>query len=154
MSKSGTPIQKRWAKAIYPWRKNGNYLLAVLLIGNVLTNNTVAILMEQLTDGITSIVASTASITVFGEIIPQAVCGRNPLWTGYWTLPITMTFYCKSPVLYMRACVSVCVSVCAYLRVWRVHVRMRACVLARMQILIYFTASHTLQFCSRRERIP
>jgi hypothetical protein len=31
---------------------------------------------------------------VFGEIIPQAMCGRNPLWTGYWTLPITMIFYC------------------------------------------------------------
>eukprot|EP00035_Acanthoeca_spectabilis_P000948 m.76439 g.76439 ORF g.76439 m.76439 type:complete len:412 (+) comp10529_c0_seq1:31-1266(+) len=101
VGKSGTEAQKKWARMIYPIRKNGNYLLCVLLVGNVLTNNTLAILLEQLTDGVTSIIGATASITVFGEIIPQAICGRNPLWTGYWTIPITWFFYViLSPVAY------------------------------------------------------
>jgi metal transporter CNNM len=53
-----------------------------LLVGNVLTNNTLAILLEQLTNGLVAIIGSTASIVVFGEIIPQSICGRFPLATG------------------------------------------------------------------------
>eukprot|EP00041_Stephanoeca_diplocostata_P014188 m.255447 g.255447 ORF g.255447 m.255447 type:complete len:392 (-) comp19615_c0_seq8:572-1747(-) len=101
VAKSGTPQMKKFAKIIYPIRRNGNYLLCVLLIGNVLTNNTLAILLEQLTGGIVAIIASTGSITVFGEIIPQAICGRHPLATGAYTIWITWFFYVVlSPVAY------------------------------------------------------
>eukprot|EP00040_Diaphanoeca_grandis_P026612 m.149421 g.149421 ORF g.149421 m.149421 type:complete len:434 (-) comp30656_c0_seq1:47-1348(-) len=93
VAKAGTKKMQKYAKIIYPIRKNGNYLLCVLLVGNVLTNNTLAILLEQLTGGIVAIVASTGSIVVFGEIIPQALCGRHPLFTGAYTVWITWFFY-------------------------------------------------------------
>ena len=30
---------------------------------------------------------------VFGEIIPQALCGRHPLWTGAKSIGLTWFFY-------------------------------------------------------------
>ena len=92
-AKAGSEQEKRWANIIYPVRKNGNYLLCCLLVGNVLTNNTLAILLEQLAGGVVAIVGSTASIVVFGEIIPQAICGRFPLRTGAYTIYMTW-FFC------------------------------------------------------------
>jgi|TARA_B110000285_G_C14880381_1_gene493581 metal transporter CNNM len=38
--------------------------------------------MGDLTDGITGLLVSTAVITIFGEIIPQAVCSRYALIVG------------------------------------------------------------------------
>ena len=38
--------------------------------------------MGDLTDGVTGLIVSTAVITVFGEIIPQAVCSRYALTIG------------------------------------------------------------------------
>ena len=47
----GTPSEQKCAKAIAPLRNHGNYLLCSLLLGNVLVNNTLTILMDDLTSG-------------------------------------------------------------------------------------------------------
>lgn len=47
----GTPSEQKCAKAISPLRNHGNYLLCSLLLGNVLVNNTLTILMDDLTSG-------------------------------------------------------------------------------------------------------
>jgi metal transporter CNNM len=78
-------LGSREAALIYPLREKGNQLLVTLLIGNVLVNSMFSIFLGNLTSGLIAVVASTVLITLFGEIIPQAVladtpCGLVPKW--------------------------------------------------------------------------
>ncbi|XP_028968316.1 metal transporter CNNM4 [Galendromus occidentalis] len=88
----GTPSEQKCAKAIAPLRNHGNYLLCSLLLGNVLVNNTLTILMDDLTSGLVAILSATIAIVIFGEIIPQAICSRHGLEVGARTLVITKIF--------------------------------------------------------------
>lgn len=89
---TGTPQEKRYAKSIEPVRKQGNFLLCTLLLGNVLVNNTLTILLDGLFGGVAAIIGATAGIVVMGEIIPQAICQRFGLVVGARTLFITKIF--------------------------------------------------------------
>lgn len=66
-------------------RRKGNLLLCTILLGNVTVNSALAILMDDLTSGLVGLLVSTAVITTFGEIIPQAVCSRYGLFIGAHT---------------------------------------------------------------------
>jgi metal transporter CNNM len=59
-------------------------LLVTLLLANVIVNETLPIVMDDVLGGggITAVLASTALIVVFGEIIPQSVCSRYGLAVG------------------------------------------------------------------------
>ena len=46
-------------------------------------NNCLAVFMDQLFGGVIAIIASSAAIVLFAEIIPQSVFGRHRLWTGF-----------------------------------------------------------------------
>ena len=66
-------------------------------------NSALAIFMGDLTSGLTGLIVSTAIITVFGEIIPQAVCSRYALTVGAhctWFIYIFMfiTFPVSFPI--------------------------------------------------------
>ena len=90
---SGSKRQRVYAKIIFFVRKRGNYLLCTLLLGNVLVNSTLTVLLDSvLPGGIYAIVASTLTIVIFGEIIPQAICSRHGLVVGAWTIPLTLSF--------------------------------------------------------------
>jgi len=89
---TGSPQEKRYAKSIEPVRKQGNFLLCTLLLGNVLVNNTLTILLDGLFGGVLAVVGATAGIVVMGEIIPQAICQRFGLVVGARTLFITKIF--------------------------------------------------------------
>ena len=67
------------AAKVYEIRKNGNLLLVTLLLGNVAVNSILAIYLGSITVGLVAVVASTGLITLFGEIIPQAVFSRHAL---------------------------------------------------------------------------
>ena len=101
------PKEVKWAKKILPLRKRGNLLLCTLLIGNTLVNVMLAILTDPIwvwmaasifgpgagTIGtIFGLLVPTALIVIFGEIIPQAYCGRNSLFVGAISVPLVWVF--------------------------------------------------------------
>ncbi|ETE59638.1 Metal transporter CNNM4, partial [Ophiophagus hannah] len=86
----GTPKEREYATKIEPLRRKGNYLLCSLLLGNVLVNSSLTILLDTVIgENIWSIVLSTISIVLFGEILPQAICSRHGLAVGANTVFIT-----------------------------------------------------------------
>ena len=100
---TGTEQEQADAKAIVPIRAMGNFLLCSLLLGNVLVNNTLTIMLDNLTGGggLWAVIGSTLGIVVFGEIIPQALCSRHGLAVGAKTLFITKFFMMiTSPLSY------------------------------------------------------
>jgi len=89
VANTGTEAEKRYARAIMPVRKRGNYLLCSILLGNVLVNSTLTIIMDDLTSGLVAVIGSTLTIVIFGEICPQAVCSRYGLAVGAKTIYVT-----------------------------------------------------------------
>mmetsp|Transcript_3544 Transcript_3544/g.6716 ORF Transcript_3544/g.6716 Transcript_3544/m.6716 type:complete len:692 (-) Transcript_3544:69-2144(-) len=75
-----------YAKKILPLRKRGNLLLCTLLMGNVAVNAALSIVMADMTSGLVGFLVSTFVIVIFGEIIPQAICSRFPLYIGAHTI--------------------------------------------------------------------
>ncbi|KAG8200082.1 hypothetical protein JTE90_001938 [Oedothorax gibbosus] len=92
LEKCGNESEKKHAKKIYPVRKKSNYLLCSLLLGNVLVNNSLTLLLDEITSGVVAIILSTFVIVIIGEIIPQALCSRHGLAIGAKTLCITKIF--------------------------------------------------------------
>ena len=92
LRKCGTKKQQKYASVILPLRKNGNFLLCTLLIGNVLVNNTITILLDDISNGVIAVIGATAFIVCFGEIVPQAICSRHGLAIGANTRYITYVF--------------------------------------------------------------
>ncbi|XP_042860449.1 unextended protein-like isoform X2 [Penaeus japonicus] len=92
VSNTGSPNERRYARAIEPVRRHGNFLLCTLLLGNVLVNSTLTILLDELSSGLVAVIGSTAGIVVFGEIIPQAICSRHGLAIGARTVWLVRVF--------------------------------------------------------------
>ena len=91
ISNTGTDIERKYAKAIYPVRVHGNYLLCSILLGNVLVNSIFTILLDDMSSGMVAVVVSTLAIVICGEICPQAVCSRHGLAIGAKTIYVTKT---------------------------------------------------------------
>lgn len=85
-------LGSKYAKRIYPLRKNGNQLLCTLLLGNVLVNAILSIYLGSITAGVIAAIVATALITVFGEILPQALFSRYAMKFGAKTAWITESF--------------------------------------------------------------
>ena len=86
LMETGTPKEQRYARKIYPVRKRGNLVLSTLLLSNVSVNALVAIIMADVTNGLTGFLLSSAFIVTFGEIFPQAIGARYGLG---WSLLFT-----------------------------------------------------------------
>ena len=90
---AGDPDEKRYAKVIRPVRERSNLLLCTILLGNVTVNTSLTILMDNLTgSGLFAVIVSTLGITIFGEILPQAICSRHGLAIGAKTIWLTRLF--------------------------------------------------------------
>lgn len=92
IAKCGSSSEKKYAKAIEPVRARGNFLLCTLLLGNVLVNNSLTILLDDLSNGLYAVIGATLGIVICGEIIPQAICSRHGLAVGARTIWITRLF--------------------------------------------------------------
>ncbi|KAJ8317655.1 hypothetical protein KUTeg_005559 [Tegillarca granosa] len=92
IEKCGSKNEKKYAKTIAPIRKRGNFLLCTILLGNVLVNNSLTILLDDISNGLYAVIGATLGIVIFGEIIPQAICSRHGLAVGAKTVYITRFF--------------------------------------------------------------
>ncbi|MFE8070489.1 DUF21 domain-containing protein [Marinobacteraceae bacterium S3BR75-40.1] len=87
----------RHAARVRALRRDGNFLLATILWGNVAVNVLLALLSDSVLAGIGAFLFSTVVITIFGEIMPQAYFSRHALKTGFYLAPVIR---CYQIVLY------------------------------------------------------
>ncbi|KAJ2491071.1 hypothetical protein IWW37_002628 [Coemansia sp. RSA 2050] len=102
LATSGNERQRAYARRIQPIRKNGHWLLVTLLLGNTVINETLPIVMDSiLGGGVMAVLVSTASIVLFGEIIPQSLCARFGLAIGaFFAYPVRVLQYLLAPIGY------------------------------------------------------
>lgn len=82
----------RQAEKIYSIRKNGNFLLCTLLLGNVAVNSTISVVMSDIASGFTAASISTGAIFIFGEVFPQALFSRHAFSVGARTAWLVKIF--------------------------------------------------------------
>ena len=80
------------ARRVYNIRKEGNFLLCTLLIGNVAVNTALSIFLGSVTSGFLGGVIATVLIVVLGEIAPQATFARYALVLGSYLAPLVRFF--------------------------------------------------------------
>lgn len=100
---SGEPFERRNAAKVLSLLKRGkHWVLVTLLLGNVITNESLPIVLDRcLGGGWPAIVSSTCAIVVFGEIIPQSVSVRYGLTIGAVFTPfILCLMYIMYPIAY------------------------------------------------------
>ncbi|KXS15262.1 DUF21-domain-containing protein [Gonapodya prolifera JEL478] len=104
LKQAGSPSEQKYAKIILPLRKRGHLLLITLLLGNVVVNETLPIILDNLTGGapaVVAIVISTVVVVIFGEIIPASVIPRFGLAFGAaFTWPVTVLMYILYPLVW------------------------------------------------------
>ncbi|QLQ80328.1 hypothetical protein HG537_0D03290 [Torulaspora globosa] len=103
ISSSGTVQEQKLAKKVLGLINRGkHWVLVTLLLSNVITNETLPIVLDRcLGGGWQAVVSSTALIVVFGEIIPQSVCVKYGLQVGAFFAPFVLVLmYVMYPVAY------------------------------------------------------
>ncbi|KAL8736796.1 MAG: hypothetical protein Q9166_000162 [cf. Caloplaca sp. 2 TL-2023] len=120
---SGEPSEKKHAGRVLRLLKRGkHWVLVTLLLGNVITNETLPIVLDRsLGGGWPAVLGSTvligvydieqwtirdadSSLVIFGEIIPQSICVRYGLPIGAYLSPLVLVLmYILSPVAWPTA---------------------------------------------------
>jgi metal transporter CNNM len=98
---SGEGPERRNATSVLNLLKHGkHWVLVTLLLSNVITNETLPIVLDRtLGGGWPAVLGSTALIVIFGEIVPQSICVRYGLPIGAWMAPcVLVLMYIMSPV--------------------------------------------------------
>lgn len=80
------------AKSVLKMRQDSNFLLTTILWGNVGINVLLTLLSDSVLAGASAFIFSTAFITFFGEITPQAYFSRNALKMASLLSPL-LRFY-------------------------------------------------------------
>lgn len=65
------------AKKVYRYRKNGNYLIVCVLLGNVAVISAMSLVMGSVANGVVAGVVTTLLVTAFGEILPQSLFSQR-----------------------------------------------------------------------------
>jgi metal transporter CNNM len=94
-------LGEKEAIIIYPIRKNGNWLLTTLLLGNVGVNTALSVYLGSIASGVIAGAVATSLIFLFGEILPQAIISRHALWFGSRLAPLVrLIMILLSPIAY------------------------------------------------------
>ncbi|KAK8854807.1 hypothetical protein IAR55_003546 [Kwoniella newhampshirensis] len=100
---SEDPKERKAANKVLRLLARGrHWVLVVLLLGNVIVNESLPIFLDDvLGGGVRAVIVSTTMIVIFGEIIPQAVCVRYGLAIGGACAPLVWGLMILfSPVAY------------------------------------------------------
>ncbi|KAI6857248.1 DUF21-domain-containing protein, partial [Hortaea werneckii] len=86
---SGEGAERKHATKVLNLLKKGkHWVLVTLLLSNVITNETLPIVLDRsLGGGWPAVLSSTVLIVIFGEIAPQSVCVRYGLSIGAFCAP-------------------------------------------------------------------
>ncbi|KAG0136234.1 hypothetical protein HOY82DRAFT_550428 [Tuber indicum] len=106
IEQSGEGAEKNHAHKVLSLLKRGkHWVLVTLLLSNVITNETLPIVLDRsLGGGWPAVLSSTVLIVIFGEIIPQSVCVRYGLSIGAYLSPFVLgLMYLMYPVAYPTA---------------------------------------------------
>ncbi|KAJ7464228.1 hypothetical protein B0H11DRAFT_1734351 [Mycena galericulata] len=100
---SEDPIEQRNAQKVLALMQKGrHWVLVVLLLSNVIINESLPILLDSaIGGGVAAVALSTTAIGEDFAIIPQAVCVRYGLSIGAACVPLVLTLmYLFSPIAY------------------------------------------------------
>ncbi|PKI85524.1 cell agglutination protein Mam3 [Malassezia vespertilionis] len=86
---SGTEQERKYASKVSRLLERGrHWVLVVLLLGNVIVNETLPIFLSEFGSGLTAVIISTVLIVIFGEVVPQSICARYGLAIGAMCAPL------------------------------------------------------------------
>lgn len=89
------------ARKVYRYRKNGNYLLVCVLLGNVAVISILTLVLDSIAGGIIAGVATTLMVTMFGEILPQSLFSRRGYrLTRHFFWLLDLMFFILWPLAY------------------------------------------------------
>lgn len=89
MMTSGTEQERINATKVMRLLERGrHWVLVVLLLGNVIVNETLPIFLSEFGSGLSAVILSTVLIVIFGEIVPQSICARYGLSIGAMCAPL------------------------------------------------------------------
>ncbi|KAF2482313.1 hypothetical protein BDY17DRAFT_317058 [Neohortaea acidophila] len=103
---SGDGAEKRHARKVLNLLQKGkHWVLVTLLLSNVITNETLPIVLDRsLGGGWPAVLSSTVLIVIFGEIAPQSVCVRFGLSIGAFMAPfVLILMWVMAPVAWPTA---------------------------------------------------
>ena len=92
MSAADSEADRKNAEKILTVRRDGNLLLATLIMGNVAMNSLLSIVVAEMTTGLTGFIVSTLVLVILGELLPQAACSRHALRVGSFFTPVCRFF--------------------------------------------------------------
>ncbi|KAL4785268.1 hypothetical protein BJX76DRAFT_325102 [Aspergillus varians] len=92
--------RKSAASVLRLLKRGKHWVLVTLLLSNVITNETLPIILDRsLGGGWPAVLGSTVLIVIFGEIVPQSICVRYGLPVGAWMAPCVLALmYVMAPV--------------------------------------------------------
>ncbi|KAH3675530.1 hypothetical protein WICMUC_002619 [Wickerhamomyces mucosus] len=103
ISSSGDPEERKNSRKVLEILDKGkHWVLVTLLLSNVITNETLPIVLDRvLGGGWPAVVNSTVAIVIFGEVIPQSICVRYGLQIGAFFTPfVLILMYIMYPIAY------------------------------------------------------
>ncbi|PWY99804.1 DUF21-domain-containing protein [Testicularia cyperi] len=105
LASSGSEKERKHAtKVLRLLEKGRHWVLVVLLLGNVIVNETLPVFLSDFGGGLAAVLTSTFLIVIFGEIVPQSICARYGLAIGAFCAPMVhITMIIMAPIAWPTA---------------------------------------------------
>ena len=103
LSKAGESERQRRDATNMLWIIKHYYhrLMVTLIMGNMIAAEALPIFMDQIVPSWGAVILSVTAIMIFGEIVPQSICGRYGLRIGAFVrYPIILLMFIFTPINY------------------------------------------------------